>query len=480
MTQQVRKGYRNHRKGTWAAVLVVFVAAALAIAIPAVAINTNSCTDLLSEPGCIPPASKTASVYPSQAPVGGSNFACTGLDGSGRSYVRFQISKPDPAGSYPTGAPAGTYTDPTTGTTFVISKPADPKNAGKFFSWAVTGARVYHVGVNGGTQTAWYDYFLNPSTTSGYVSLDTELHATRQSLTKYYVASITTFCYLPVTYKVDGYVYRDKSGNGVTADDSALANRQVRLSTGATINTDTNGYYSFTVPEGSNFTVCAPSSTGELQTAPTGTACSGAGGYPFTNISADSPARNFAFVGGITASCSSDGSGTAFDSQYDSGKASVKAKFTYYGESCKAAGKQFVFTTYEDSSGSTRTAKLSPISSLGSTVCVLSTGANCQVVAQKITWALTGSSPELKTLSYDDTAEGGFSRPAMKFCLKDPIDRSKADGVTLLYGSDYLPDDILPSDESTCLVRTTQYGPPGAATRIDEVYSAYDGKINLT
>lgn len=35
MTQHVRKGYRNHRKGTWAAVLVVLAAAAMAIALPA-------------------------------------------------------------------------------------------------------------------------------------------------------------------------------------------------------------------------------------------------------------------------------------------------------------------------------------------------------------------------------------------------------------------------------------------------------------
>ena len=69
MTEHVRKSYRNHRKSTWAGVLVVLVVAALVIALPALAEHTTS-------PGNgVLPASRQ-NVLPSLANVGGSNFSC--------------------------------------------------------------------------------------------------------------------------------------------------------------------------------------------------------------------------------------------------------------------------------------------------------------------------------------------------------------------------------------------------------------------
>ena len=76
------------------------------------------------------------------------------------------------------------------------------------FSVANNAAVVYHVGVNGGTKTAWYDYKNNvpvrPAFPSGGVYGDTDLHATPTSkytaaIPDFFVASITTFCYSELT-----------------------------------------------------------------------------------------------------------------------------------------------------------------------------------------------------------------------------------------------------------------------------------------
>ncbi|HSG14130.1 MAG TPA: hypothetical protein VLA22_09690, partial [Gaiellaceae bacterium] len=67
MTQQVRRTYRNHRRGAWAAVLVVLVAAALAVVIPAFAAEDGA--------PILPPS--VEGVTPTVVNVGGSNFSCT-------------------------------------------------------------------------------------------------------------------------------------------------------------------------------------------------------------------------------------------------------------------------------------------------------------------------------------------------------------------------------------------------------------------
>ena len=195
MTKHVRKSYRNHRKTTWAVVLVVLASAALALVLPALAINTSG--------GGVLPASRQG-VTPSILSLGGSNFSCAsagqlnyGNPGLPAGMRQFQISKPTP----------GSYTDPATGVTFVISGPTGGQDPTSYFSFRVrdNAAAVYHVGLKGGTKIAWYDYFNNAP---GGVFSDDNLHSTPDS--KYdattnppkftfFVASITTFCYKPAT-----------------------------------------------------------------------------------------------------------------------------------------------------------------------------------------------------------------------------------------------------------------------------------------
>jgi hypothetical protein len=198
MTDHVRKSYRNHRKATWVAVLAVLASAALALVLPALAIDTSG--------GGVLPASGQG-IAPSLANVGGSNFSCAaagklkyGDPGQPTGMRQFQISKPTP----------GTYTDPATGVKFVVTAPGAGKDPKSFFSFSVDGnaAVVYHIGVNGGTKTAWYDYFNNtPSAKAlpnGGVFWDTNVHSTPDSKyttsnPTFYVASITTFCYSTLT-----------------------------------------------------------------------------------------------------------------------------------------------------------------------------------------------------------------------------------------------------------------------------------------
>ena len=115
----------------------------------------------------------------------------------------FRIAKPTP----------GTYTDPDTGVQFKIDPPSQGKDPKAFFSFSVVGgaAVVYHVGINGGTNTAWYDYVnntpSNPAVAGDGVIADTNLHSTPDSQYRstpaskntFFVASHTTFCYEPLT-----------------------------------------------------------------------------------------------------------------------------------------------------------------------------------------------------------------------------------------------------------------------------------------
>lgn len=197
MTQHVRKSYHNHRKATWAAVVVVLVAATLALVLPALAINTTGC-DPANSTDCVKPESTLQKIVPSIVQVGGSNFSCASA-GSTAGMRQFQISKPTP----------GTYRDPDTGVEFVVTAPGTGKDPKSFFSFVVQGNRaiVLHVGVNGGTNTAWYDYVNNAPRAGipgGGVLSDTDLHSTPDSKytpskPSFFVASHTTFCYVPLT-----------------------------------------------------------------------------------------------------------------------------------------------------------------------------------------------------------------------------------------------------------------------------------------
>ena len=121
---------------------------------------------------------------------------------------QFQISNPAP----------GAYTDPATGVTFTIAPPINPPgqtlDPKAYLSFSVNGnaAAVFHVGVKGGTNVTWYDYFANnedlnpPALFEGGVFSDTNLHSTPDSKYQannsqkwtFFAASITTFCYKPL------------------------------------------------------------------------------------------------------------------------------------------------------------------------------------------------------------------------------------------------------------------------------------------
>jgi hypothetical protein len=202
MTQQVRSSYRKHPRATWAVVLVAMVAAALAVVWPAFGRDTSPCVGS----ACIPiPHPSGQGITPSLEAIGGSNFSCGSV---GSTYGgapapsglrQFQISKPTP----------GDYTHSSTGVTFHI----EPGIKGGFsFSVVGNAAAVYHVGVNGGTSTVWYDYYNNsdvlatPALLDGGVFSDTDLHSTPDSKyaptpaskNTFFVASHTTFCYRPL------------------------------------------------------------------------------------------------------------------------------------------------------------------------------------------------------------------------------------------------------------------------------------------
>ena len=200
MGRYVRPGDRKHHRTAWAAagLLVVLVTAALATVLPALGSTTTSAT------GVAPPSGQ--GIYPSIANVGGSNFDC---NSAGTSYGgpatpsgmrQFQISKATP----------GSYTDPATGVTFVITAPSVGKDPKSHFGFTVSdsAAVVYHVGVKGGTKVSWYDYYNNapgsPAIGGSGVYSDTDLHSSPDSQytaskPSFNVASITTFCYASLT-----------------------------------------------------------------------------------------------------------------------------------------------------------------------------------------------------------------------------------------------------------------------------------------
>jgi SdrD B-like domain len=454
MTQQVRKRYRNHRKAAWA--LVIGLSALIAAVVIPIASGASDKTYTLT----VAPATVCSS------PNGGQASTIVTIKNTAKSAQLGSAEISFPLNSIETVSRGDVRHEASTDVIENLNELNLAKNAS---------API--------TVTFKANVTFGPTKITAVVKQANRFNDSSGSANLFENPTFPSLTVETCTVKIEGTVYRDADGNG-TGDSILKSAHTVKVTGGSntqTTSTDESGKYSFDVPKGGTYTVCMASNPDEVQTKPNdvGTKeCSSVDGYSLPGLTSASLTNDFAFAGGVTASCTNDGSGDPFYSQINQpdANATVVAKFTYYGLTCKAAQKQFVFTTYAD--GGSRVAKLSPVGSLGSSDCNLSTGVDCQVVVQKITWALTASSPELKTLNYDDTTEGGSSG-VMKFCLKDPIDRSKDDGVTLLYGSDYLPDDILPGTESTCLIRTTQYGPPGSSTRVDEAYSAYDGKISF-
>jgi hypothetical protein len=488
MTQQVSKGYRNHRRATWAIVLGVLVAVGLAIVLPA----TGATGDPIS------PTAWPSGVTPTVVNVGGSNFNCsTNTGGQASGMSTFQISNPPQSRTtvtYDSTNTASMSTPLPNGVTFTISG-LNGQAKGKYFAFTVSGARVFHVGVKGGSDSAWYNYYSGdpsyPNGVSGdgatlsndnahpgdypYPTSSTGLHATKKDATNLYVASYTTFCYKPVV-KIEGNVYEDTNGDGAkNGSESAFATtRTVTLDNGASTTTDSNGNYTFYVAAGGTYTVCVNQNlSSEAQTQPSGSTAPVGSDYCHTDPdvagyrltpTADVSNISFGLTAGTTGVCNRQQTSTA------TGGATYSV--TLQGSSCKLGGQQLVFNTWSDSGA--HFASLHPTST-GLPACVVSTGANCNIVLEQITWTLdAGSTP--KPLKYSDAIPPPplASWEDMPYCKVNPESGT------------FTPAQILPqradsSYHTSCLYKSTQtVKSNGGSTvwyveKIDNVYSAQDG-----
>jgi len=484
MTQQVRKGYRNHRKASWAAVLVVLVAAALAVVIPALGATDGT---------PLPPQSANK-VIPTVVNVGGSNFSCTApMNGRGPSVVgpagmsTFKVSNPPNSATpvvYNSTNTAGTATPLPAGITFTLSG-VNGSGKGKYFSFSVTGARVFHIGINGGSDTAWYDYVGYTDNNAGHpyangVDGDGSLHATEKTpgdASTLYAASYTTFCYKPVV-KIEGNVYNDIDGNGSkNGSDGAFSTaRTVTLDNGASTTTDSSGNYTFYVATGSTYKVCVTqdlSTEAETQpfgnTAPVGKSLCHASpdvaGYQLTPTD-NVQTINFGLTAGLTGGCNVGLTSPT------TGGATYGATLSGSNCSTKVNGQQLVFNTYTDTTG--QFASLRPTSYSGPP-CDVGANTNCVTVLEQLAWDISpGSTP--KTLKYDDTFPY-TTYEDMPFCKVDPTTGT------------FAPAQVLPQKPSSttyhtsCLFDSAQKLKTKTGVwyveRIDEVYSAQDGGRGL-
>ena len=473
MTEHVRTSYKKHRRATWAAAIAVLAIFGLAVVIPAIGATTY-----------IDPPAQPSGVRPQLVNVGGSNFNCTTNVGAAPgTYQTFQVPNP------PQSRTRVQY-DSTNTASMPFPLPAGIKfelfglggsSKGKFFAFKATGARVFHVGVKGGTDSAWYDYTpagvsedgATLATAGGdypYPTTSTGLHATKKDSSTFYVASYTTFCYKPVV-KIEGNVYEDTNADGAkNGSEGAFATaRTVTLDNGASTTTDSDGNYTFYVATGGTYTVCVTQNlSAEAQTQPSGNAapvgsdyCHSSpdvAGYRLTPTG-DVANVDFGLTAGTTAECNVEQTSSA------TGGATYSA--TMQGTSCKLGGEQMVFTTWADTTG--HYASLHPTDT-GLPTCHLDTGQDCTIVLEQLVWTIdAGSTPKL--LRYDDPPLGTFED--MPYCKVDPT------------AGTFTPDEVLPqradsSYHTSCLYSTTQKVIKPAAVwfveRTDKVYSAQDGQ----
>ena len=257
MANEIRNTVRRNRRRGAGIVLAFSMVALLAwFVLPGIAAP--------GDPVPIPPASGQQLVTPQVVNVGGSTFGC-GTVGSTATAAPIVISNPRNNGVY--------------------SAPGNPdykitlRNVTKTTaSWTASGGiQVVDLGVNGGSQTAWYryrtprtNYLQADSTTLANglsndfgVTSDNGVHATLQSPGNLYNLSIMTFCYVVPSATVSGYVYRDSTGNSSkdpseTAPSAGWAVRAYAngVSLGsATV--DGNGAYTLTVPPATDLRLCA-------------------------------------------------------------------------------------------------------------------------------------------------------------------------------------------------------------------------------
>lgn len=267
------------------------------------------------------PPSSPGNVTPTLVSVGGQSTDCAQFTTGGLQ----QYLNPNPSsGTYSLGGNAtlNLTLDPTPSTGW----PAYTGDA--YVSFSVSGASVYDVFVDGGSQTTWYQY---PSGTSG----DGYLHAPAQSTNKrtgepnkLYSISHMTFCFLPGA-PISGKATVDGTGaGGLTV---SLTN--TTTSTTTTTPTGSDGTYSFPAePVGHAYTVCISVPTtdpnGYAETEPTSGASCASGqagvGYTISSLgSGGSSGNDFAFtsLGSISGTVYEDNDQSGADNSGDSPQA---------------------------------------------------------------------------------------------------------------------------------------------------------------
>lgn len=486
MTQQVRNGYRKHRRLALAATLVVLAAAALVVVVPA----------LGSSPGEQILPQSNLGVTPTDVNVGGSNFSCTTNPTSGAlspaGLRTFQISAPPNSNAMATYDSTNTATSTTplpAGVTFSVTG-VNGQYKGQKFSFSASGAggvnvSVYHVGVNGGSDTAWYDYYDNYLHAG--ITADGNLHATTKSSGDLYNASITTFCYA-LTTTISGRVYydRDSSGTYTTGGPAGdlpkawTVNLYQKVNGSypstpfmTTTSSSDDGTYTFTgVPTGSDYKVCTVASTADDSSAwglrsPTGNSACGA-------LSSSSVATS---AGNLISNLSSPATGQDFSvapvTTFGPGSDVTDGGYEVTGTGTKA-DQLYALDTWTDATTGNVYFSFSPLTS--GSPCT-STSTSCLYLLE----TLTGDVPESTLnaaggsiqvqLKYDDTAPYTDLQP-MPYCKNDP---RNTDGT--LGTPD--PSTILPSGATSCIVTGEQYVNPGSSPATVHfkyrVYTAFDG-----
>jgi hypothetical protein len=453
MTQHVRTTYQGHRKTTWAVVLTLAVAAALAalaLVLPALGATGQP----------IPPPSFPGGVTPTEVNIGGSNFSCTANTGGTPSGLStFQVSGP------PNSAASVTYNLPN-GVTLTLTG-VNGQNKGKLFSFSMNGARVFHLGVKGGTNHAWYNY------SPGGVVSDGNLHATLQSPGVLYAASITTFCYARVA-TISGTVYSDLNGNGArntsSPNEPGLPGWTVTAYNGsgsavATAGpTGANGSYTLSnLPLGATYSVCATPSSGlwaltEPTTTPSRCSSSPGGQGWSVDLSADAT-RNFGAQSGVTPTC-----GAAFSGQTYGGAAGnvlYEAQLMPHGTECK--DNFVVMYSY-----------LPDTNQLFATLHPPTQNNNDPwEVVEHIHWTgITLDTQNPITLWYDDSFPyDGNPHTDLVQCNEDPRDPNGNPFVLLDHG------DLTPGAETSCMLSSTDSAGAGPDDRSYDawIYSNVDG-----
>jgi len=313
---------RSRRRLAGLAVAAIAVGVMSFVVLPAVASNPN---DLVG------PASGKG-VLPVDEAIGG-NGTCSNLFPNLANVSEYDNSNPR---TTRTAAPSG-HQD---GASFDLSLTTDKTSKNQFLDFTAHGAAVLAVGVNGGNDTAAYDYTAaTPAVagvTNGYtpnatgaVTSDTGLHAPAQSWSstttttggttvevppsQLYSVSHLTICYLPVL-SVSGTVFDDLNQDGVkgtSTTDPGLSGWTINLSKDgtqvvATATSSSNGAYSLSAPfaAGSTYSICeTPPSGTWAQTLPapsSGSVCTAAGQLPKGyQVTASATAQDFGNVGGI-------------------------------------------------------------------------------------------------------------------------------------------------------------------------------------